>query len=75
VIFKDFVNFVCDELGVKHPGSVPTLLAKAVMGGDFVKLLTTSVRTSNAKIAKLCELAYPSYKEGVHSVISEMKSN
>lgn len=73
VLFKDFVNFVSDELGVKYPGSVPTILAKAVLGGDFVKLLTTSVRTSNAKIAKLCEFVYPSYKEGVHSVISEMK--
>ncbi|MGI0083055.1 MAG: NAD-dependent epimerase/dehydratase family protein [Nitrosopumilaceae archaeon] len=74
VLFKDYVNFVCDELKVKHPGSVPALLAKAVMGGDFVKLLTTSVRTSNAKISKLCEFAYPSYKEGVHSVVAEMKS-
>ena len=74
VVFKDFVNYVCDELGVKHPGSVPAILAKAVMGGDFVKLLTTSVRTSNAKISKLCEFVYPSYKEGVHSVIAEMKS-
>ncbi|MGI0009327.1 MAG: NAD-dependent epimerase/dehydratase family protein [Nitrosopumilaceae archaeon] len=74
VIFKDFVNFVCDELGVKHPGSVPALLAKAVMGGDFVKLLTTSVKTSNKKIATICEFVYPSYKEGVHSVIAEMKS-
>ena len=72
VVFKDFVNFVCDELGVKHPGNVPAFLAKAVMGGDFVKLLTTSVRTSNAKIAKLCEFVYPSYKDGVHSVISEL---
>lgn len=75
VVFKDFVNFVCDELGVKHPGSVPAFLAKAVMGGDFVKLLTTSVKTSNAKIVKLCEFVYPSYKEGVHSVISEMRSS
>jgi nucleoside-diphosphate-sugar epimerase len=74
VIFKDFVNFVCDELGVKHPGTVPALLAKAVMGGDFVKLLTTSVKTSNKKIAGICEFVYPSYKEGVHSVIAEMKS-
>ena len=74
VLFKDFVNFVCDELGVKHPGSVPAILAKAVMGGDFVKLLTTSVKTSNAKIAKLCEFVYPSYKEGTHSVLTEMKS-
>lgn len=74
VLFKDFVNFVCDELKVKYPGSVPALLAKAVMGGDFVKLLTTSVKTSNAKIAKLCEFVYPSYKEGVHSVITEINS-
>lgn len=74
VIFKDYVNFVCDELGVEHPGGVPAFLAKAVMGGDFVKLLTTSVKTSNAKIAKICEFVYPSYKEGVRSVVSEMKS-
>jgi len=74
VIFKDFVNLVCDDLGVKHPGTVPAFLAKAVMGGDFVKLLTTSVKTSNKKIAAICEFAYPSYKEGVHSIISEMKS-
>lgn len=74
VVFKEYVNFVCDELGVKHPRSVPSFLAKAVMGGDFVKLLTTSVKTSNAKIAKLCEFMYPSYKEGVRSVIAEMKS-
>ena len=74
VIFKDFVNFVCDELGVKHPGSVPALLAKAVMGGDFVKLLTTSIKTSNKKIATISEFLYPSYKEGTRSVIAEMKS-
>lgn len=73
VLFKDFVNFVCDELGVKHPGSVPAFLAKAVMGGDFVKLLTTSVKTSNTKIAKICDFVYPSYKEGLRSVLSELK--
>ena len=45
-LFKDFINFTCDKLGVKHPGSVPTFLAKTIMGGDFVKLLTTSIKTS-----------------------------
>ena len=74
VVFKDFVNFVCDEMKVKHPGSVPALLAKAVMGGDFVKLLTTSVKTTNKKISTICEFLYPSYKEGIHSVIAEMKT-
>ena len=74
VMLKEFVNSVCDELGVKHPGGVPIFLAKAVLGGDFVKLLTTSIQVSNAKIAKLCDFAYPTYKEGLKEVIAEMKS-
>ena len=73
VLFKEFINFTCDELGIVHPGSIPTFLAKTVMGGDFVKLLTTSIRTSNAKITKLIQFQYPSYKEGVKAVISQIK--
>ena len=72
VLFKEFINYTCDELGIKHPGSIPTILAKAVMGGDFVKLLTTSIKTSNAKIAKMIQFRYPSYKEGVDAVISQI---
>ena len=73
VLFKDFINFTSDKLGVKHPGSIPTFLANTVLGGDFVKLLTTSIKTSNKKILKLYGFQYPSYKEGVESVISEIK--
>jgi len=73
VLFKDFINFTCDKLGVKHPGSVPTFLAKTVLGGDFVKLLTTSIKTSNEKISKLYTFQYPSYKEGIESIISKIK--
>ena len=73
VLFKDFINFTCDNLGVKHPGSVPTFLAKTVLGGDFVKLLTTSIKTSNEKISKLYTFQYPSYKEGIESIISKIK--
>ncbi len=73
VLFKDFINFTCDKLGVNHPGSVPIFLAKAILGGDFVKLLTTSIKTSNTKISKLCKFAYPSYKEGVEATISQLK--
>lgn len=73
VLFKDFINFICDKLGVKHPGSIPTFLANTILGGDFVKLLTTSIKTSNAKISKLYSFQYPSYKEGVESVISKLK--
>ena len=72
-LFKEFINYTCDKLGVKHPGNVPTFLAKTVMGGDFVKLLTTSIKTSNEKISKVHPFKYPSYKEGIESFISEIK--
>jgi len=73
VLFKDFINFTSDKLGVKHPGSVPTFLAKTILGGDFVKLLTTSIKTSNKKILELYSFQYPSYKEGIESIISKIK--
>jgi nucleoside-diphosphate-sugar epimerase len=72
VLFADFIHFICDKLGVKHPGSVPIFLANTILGGDFVKMLTTSIRTSNAKISKLYSLQYPSFKEGVEAVISKL---
>ena len=70
VLFKDFINFAADELGVKHPGSIPNFVAKAVLGGDAVKLLTTPTQASNAKIAKVIDFKFPSYKEGIKDVIS-----
>ena len=72
-LFMDFVNFTADELGVKHPGNVPTFLAKAVLGSDLVKLLTTSMKVSNKKISKIYSFKYPSYKEGIPKIISELK--
>jgi len=72
-LFRDFVNFTADELGVKHPGNVPAFLAKAVLGSDLVKLLTTSMKVSNKKISKIYSFKYPSYKEGIPKIISELK--
>ena len=74
VVFSEFVSFVCSKLGVKTPGTIPTFLAKPILGSDFVTLLTTSVKASNSKISKICNLAYPSYQEGVSFVVSEIKS-
>ncbi|MDE1866560.1 MAG: NAD(P)-dependent oxidoreductase [Thaumarchaeota archaeon] len=73
-MFSDFASFVCSKLGVKIPGTVPTFLAKTVLGSDFVTLLTTSLKASNSKISQICNFAYPSYQEGISAVISEMKS-
>ena len=75
ITFKEFSNFTADQIGVKHPGSVPIFLAKAVLGGDLIKLLTTSMKVSNNKISKIHQFKYPNYKEGIKQVISELKEN
>ena len=73
VLFKDFINFTAKQLSVKNPGKIPTFLAKAVLGGDSVKLLTTSIKVSNEKISKIHDFKYPSFKEGIRAVVSELK--
>ena len=75
VTFKEFSNFTADQIGAKHPGSVPTFLAKAVLGGDLIKLLTTSMKVSNEKISKIYQFKYPDYKNGITQVISELKES
>ena len=72
-MFKDFIYYVCELLELKQPGNVPTMLVKAALGGDAVKLLTTSIKTSNKKIIGICPFRYPNYKKGLQNVISEIK--
>ena len=74
VSFKEFSNFTADQINAKHPGSVPVFLAKAVLGSDLIKLLTTSMKVSNKKILKIYDFKYPNYKDGVKQVTSELKS-
>ena len=74
VMFSEFVNFTSAKLGVERPGTIPSFLAKAALGSDFVTLLTTSTRASNAKISRICNLQFKSYQEGVSAVLSETQS-
>ncbi len=73
ITFKEFSNFTADQINAKHPGSVPIFLAKAVLGGDLIKLLTTSMKVSNKKISEIYEFKYPNYKDGIKQIISELK--
>ena len=73
ITFKEFSNFTADQINTKHPGSVPIFLAKAVLGGDLIKLLTTSMKVSNKKISEIYEFKYPNYKDGIKQIISELK--
>ncbi|MDH3192434.1 MAG: NAD(P)-dependent oxidoreductase [Nitrosopumilus sp.] len=72
--FRDFVNYTADAIGVKHPGNVPVFLAKTVLGGDLIKLLTTSMKVSNEKISKIYNFKFHSYKDGIPNVISELRN-
>ena len=68
--FKEFVDYTADKINAKHPGGVPMFLAKGIIGGDLIKLLTTSIKISNEKISKIHNFKYSSYKEGINSILS-----
>jgi nucleoside-diphosphate-sugar epimerase len=74
VKFKEFADFTADSIGSSHPGTIPMFVAKAVLGGDLVKLLTTSMKVSNKKISQIYEFKFPSYQQGIPNVISELKA-
>jgi len=69
VTFKEFVDYTADKIGTKHPGGVPMFLAKGVLGGDLVKLLTTPMKISNQKVSEIYSFVYPSYREGINSIL------
>ena len=69
ITFKEFVDYTADKIGKKHPGGVPIFLAKGVLGGDLVKLLTTPMKISNQKVSEIYKFVYPSYKEGINSIL------
>lgn len=73
--FREFVNFIADQLGAKHPGSVPLFLAKAAVGSDLIKMLTRNTRASNNKIGALYDFKYPSYRHGIPQVVSQFKAS
>ena len=68
--FRDFVNFAADLMGVRRPGGVPAFVARALLGGDAVRLLTTPVRASNKRISGLVRMRFPTYREGLPQVLS-----
>lgn len=68
--FKEFVNYTAEKSHVKNPGSVPMFIAKAILGGDLIKLLTTPIEASNEKIKKIYEFKFPDYKKGIDNILT-----
>ncbi len=72
--FKEFVNTVSSQLGIKNPKHVPEFLAKLVIGKDIVNLLTKSTKASNKKIRAIYNFKYPNYQDGLEEVFNKSKS-
>jgi len=68
--FKEFVNSISAQLGIKNPGHVPEFLAKLAIGKDIVDLLTRSAKASNQKIKTIYDFQYPEYQDGIKNVFS-----
>ena len=71
VLFKDFVYFAADKMGIKRPGTVPLILARVALGSDLIKMLTKSMKASNEKIRRIYDFQYPSYKDGLAGVLEQ----
>ncbi len=71
--FKEFVNFVSSQLGIKNPKHTPKFLAKLVIGKDIVNLLTKSTKASNRKIRAIYDFKYPKYQDGLEEVFNKLK--
>ncbi len=74
VSFREFVNFLADNIGVKRPGTVPASLAKLVLGSDAINLLMRSTSASNQKIRQIYDFKFTSYKEGLNNLIPILKN-
>ncbi|MEM2922908.1 MAG: NAD(P)-dependent oxidoreductase [Candidatus Nitrosocaldus sp.] len=74
-MFKEFVYYISDMLGVKRPPNVPLWLARLFLGSDIVDTLTASVMASNEKAKRMLNLRlrYPDYRSGVRAVIDEIR--
>lgn len=67
--FRDFVNYAADRIGAKRPGGMPGLVARAVLGGDAARLLTSHTRASNEKLRGVAGIRFPTYREGLDAVL------
>ena len=72
--FKEFVNTVSSQIGIKNPKHAPEFLAKLVIGKDIVNLLTKSTKASNKKIRTIYDFKYPKYQDGIEDVFNKPKS-
>ncbi|HWP83052.1 MAG TPA: NAD(P)-dependent oxidoreductase [Bacteroidota bacterium] len=76
VTMKELVHGLAEILNAPSPRSIPTALARLVVGGDALKFMQISLRASNAAARRALGWtpSYPSYREGIKQVLSAVQN-
>jgi nucleoside-diphosphate-sugar epimerase len=73
--FATLLRLFASAIGAPAPRRVPTWLARMLIGSDAIEAITTSMRTSNARIRR--ELGwsprYAAFEEGVDAMVHEWR--
>ena len=75
VTLKDFGNHMAKFMNGKIPKSIPAFILRIVLGKDFYEIIKMNCKVSNEKAKKLLDWKpeYPSCKEGLEKVITEIE--
>jgi nucleoside-diphosphate-sugar epimerase len=71
VTYARFLRAFAERLDAPEPRRVPWWLARALVGPNLIRLITTSMPTSNDRLREAFdwEPRYPTYREGLDAVV------
>jgi len=74
ISYEGFMALTAQALGVGPPRHIPTLLARAVAGGNAVDAVVRSARSSNARIRRDLgwQPRFPSARQGVADAVARL---
>lgn len=77
MLMRDIMFAIADGLGAKHPGAVPTFMAKLFMGGAMIDGVTTSRRCRNdlAKQVLGWEPRFSTFRQGLPTVLEQLRAS
>ncbi len=75
VTMVQFLNTLAEKMGAASPRRIPLWLARLVAGRYNVELLTSTTRTSNARVKRELGWAprFPTFREGLEQVIGQWR--
>jgi nucleoside-diphosphate-sugar epimerase len=72
---SEFSDYLAECMGVRRPGHVPGFLVRLAVGALTYQTIVMNCRVSNARARQVLDWqpAYPSYREGLRAVITEIE--